>query len=349
MNPTTYGLDLAKNVFQVFWIECDGRERNVQIKRAKLREFFTKRVPGRVAMESCATAHYWGRELAALGHEVLAIHARYVKAYVVGAHKSDAHDAVAIWRAANDPMTRAVTIKTAAQQSVLALHRIREQLVKMRTMQINQMRGLLLEFGIVLSTGREAGMKSFATQAEQIASVLGGPLTESLREQFARIGELDGHIATQERRIADQARTDPRCKRLEKVSGIGPLTASAAVATLGDARAFASGRELAAFLGLVPRQTGTGGKTRLGPITRGGDEYLRRLFIHGARAVVCRGKDHSPWLAQAIARRPKNVAVVAQANKMVRIAWALLAHEREYDPKHVSQRPARQRPAAAIA
>lgn len=346
MNATTYGLDLAKNVFQVFWIEPDGSERNVKIKRAKLREFFARRAPGRIAMEACATVHYWARELAGLGHEVLAIHARYVKPFV-GPHKSDARDAVAIWRAAHDPKTRPVALKSAEQQAVLALHRVREQWVKMRTMHINQLRGLLAEFGIVLPAGRQAGLKAFSERAAQLQASLSGPLLESLREQFARIGELDEHIARQEQRIQAQGRTDPRCARLDEVPGIGFLTASAMRATIGDGRAFGSGRELAGFLGLVPRQHGTGGKTRLGAITKSGDEYLRRLFIHGARALVCRGKNPSPWLVEMVRRRPKNVAVVAQANKLVRIAWALLAHDRRYDAGHVSTRPLKPRPGAA--
>jgi transposase len=339
-------LDLAKNVFQVFWIELDGSQRNVPIKRAKLREFFAKRASGRIAMEACATAHYWGRELAGLGHEVLGIHARYVKPFV-GPHKSDARDATAIWRAAHDPKTRPVTLKSAEQQAILALHRVREQLVKMRTMQINQLRGLLAEFGIVLPAGREAGLKAFSERAAQMEASLSGPLLESLREQFDRIGALDKQIESQERRLQVQARTDPRCARLDEVAGIGFLTASATVATIGEGRAFRSGRELAGFLGLVPRQHGSGGKTRLGSITKSGDEYLRRLFIHGARAVVFRGKGHSPWLSEVLRRRPKNVAVVAQANKMVRIAWALLAHDRRYDSGHVSTRPVKPRTGGA--
>lgn len=340
MHATTYALDLAKNVFRCFWIDSDGARHNRNITRAGMREFFAKRAPGRVAMEACATSHYWARELKAFGYEVIVIDAKAVKAYREGAHKSDARDALAIWRAAQDSTTRKVSVKTAAQQAVLALHSVREQLVKMRTMQINQLRSILAEFGIVFPTGRIKLMKEFALQAESISLTLGTDLCETLREQFARIAELDTPIELLEQRICAQARTDARCKRLDEVAGIGPLIASATVATIGDGKAFANGRQLAAFIGLVPKQSGTGGKIHLGKITKSGNEYLRRLFIHGARAVVC-GKNHSPWLTEVLKRRPKNVAVVAQANKLVRIAWALLAHERDYDRHYVSRRPKR--------
>jgi len=339
MNATTYGLDLAKNSFELYWVDAQsGRERRRTLKRCQLIDYLARLPAGRVAMEACGSAHYWARRISALGHEGLLLPARFVKRFV-GIHKSDAIDAQAIWTAAQQRGAPTVAVKSPDQQAVLSLHRIRELLVKMRTAQINQLRGLLQEFGMVLPAGRERGLKALDQQAQALEQAVPGVLLHSLREQRERIRQLDAELQSLEQRIHSVARNDPNYARLIKIPGIGPLTASAFIATITDAALFKSGRQLAAFLGLVPRRSGTGGKLRLGPITRTGDAYLRRLLIHGARAVVSHSKAPSPWLAALLARRPKNVAVVARANKTVRVAWAMLVRGERYEPNHVSVRP----------
>lgn len=221
-----------------------------------------------------------------------------------------------------------VSLKSEAQQAVLMLHRMREQLVKMRTMQVNQLRGLLYEFGADLPQGRLRGMARVPSELAQLEQTLPAMVIEALRDQVARIAAFDTDIAGIEEKLTAWKQEDKAAKKLMKISGVGLLTATAAVATVGDAAAFKNGREFAAFIGLAPRQSGTGGRVKLLGISKRGDVYLRTLLIHGARVVVTRSKQREPWLEKLLARRPLNVAVVALANKMARIIWALLAHDR---------------------
>ncbi|MBS0554914.1 MAG: IS110 family transposase, partial [Proteobacteria bacterium] len=220
------------------------------------------------------------------------------------------------------------------QQAVLMLHRMREQLVKMRTMQINQLRGLLYEFGVNLPAGRQKGMAEVAPTLAQLEDTLPAMVLEALQAQRARIDTLTQDIAEIERKLVTWRKEDEAARRLMQIPGVGVLTATAAVATIGEAKVFRSGREFAAFLGLVPRQSGTGGRVKLLGISKRGDVYLRKLLIHGARSVISHGKERAPWLEGLLARRPLNAVVVALANKMARTLWALLAHGRDYEKRH---------------
>jgi transposase len=337
MNGTTFGLDLAKRVMQVHWVETEtGEICRRQLKRGQVLEFFARRAPAVIAMEACGSAHFWGRKLVGLGHQVRLVAAQFVRPFVK-TNKTDAADAQAIWEAAQRPGMRFVAVKSEGQQAVLMLHRMREQLVKMRTMQVNQLRGLLYEFGAELPAGRAAGLERIPGELAKLESVLPAIVIDTVREQLKRIEGLDQDIAEIERRLAAWKKDDAASRRLMAIPGVGLLTATAAVATIGEARAFKSGRELAAFVGLVPRQSGTGGRVKLLGISKRGDVYLRTLLIHGARAVITHGKQHDAWLTRLLARRPFNAAVVALANKMARTIWALLAHERAYRKDYAAQ------------
>ena len=330
MKVTTFGLDLAKHVFQLHWVEPEtGEVRRKALKRDQMMKFFVQRAPSVVAMEACGSAHYWARKLIGLGHEVRLIAAQFVRPYVKR-NKTDAADAQAIWEAVQRPEMRFVAVKDEHQQAVLTLHRMREQLVKMRTMQINQLRGLLYEFGANLPKGRQQGMAQVGAQLAQLEDTLPAMVIDALRGQLQRVQALSRDIEDIERKLALWRKEDAAAKRLMAIPGVGLLTATAAVATIGDATVFKNGRQFAAFLGLVPRQAGTGGKVRLFGISKRGDTYLRKLLIHGARSVITHQKARAPWLEQLLARRPFNAAVVALANKMARTIWALLAHDRTY-------------------
>jgi transposase len=299
-------------------------------------------------MEVCGSAHYWGRQLRALGHEVKLIAAQFVRPFVQ-TNKTDAADAQAIWEAAQRPQMRLVALKDEGQQSVLALHRMREQLVKLRTMQSNQLRGLLYEFGVVLPVGRERALAELPEKLASLEKRLPAMLLTTLRRQQARLTELTEDIVAIERQLKQWSKGETAAqsasRRLQDIPGVGLLTATAAVATVGDAKSFRSGREFAACLGIVPRQSGTGGRVKLLGISKRGDVYLRTLLIHGARAVINRRQEPDPWLQKLLARRPPNVAAVALANKMARMIWALLAHGRTYEPGYVSIRPVTGQPA----
>jgi transposase len=337
MKPTVVGVDIAKRVFQLHWVEQDSGEIvTVQLKRAKLLEHFANRAACVVGMEACGGAQHWARELHKLGHEVRLLSARMVKPFV-GGNKNDAADARAIWTAVQQPGTKLAAVKSEAQQAVLALHRMRQQLVKFRTAQINGLRGLLTEYGEVMPLGRAAVRAQIAGVLQRLADRLPGLLIDTLREQVARVGELDVQIQEIERRLQQWHRHDAASQRIAAIPGVGLLSATAAVATMGDAKVFKSGREFAAWLGLVPRQSGTGGRVRLLGISKRGDTYLRTLLIHGARATITHGKEHPAWITNLAQRRPKNVAVVALANKMARTIWALLAHERVYQSGYMRQ------------
>jgi len=259
---------------------------------------------------------------------------------LVVVNKTDAADARAIWTAMQQPQMRTVAAKTEDQQAMLSLHRMRALLVKFRTMQVNQLRGLLYEFGVTFRAGRLAGLTEIRVRMAELEDTLPGAMICSVQDQLKRIDGLGQDIDQLEKRMGTWQKQDAACRAIAQVPGIGKLTATALVATMGDAKTFKSGREFAAFLGLVPRQSGTGGKIRLGSISKRGDAYLRTLLIHGARSVMCHAKVPTTWQTQIQARRPANVAAVALANKMARTAWAILAHAQAYQKDYVSVKPA---------
>jgi transposase len=338
MNRIAVGVDIAKRVFQLHWVEpATGEIVALQLKREKFLEHFANRSSCVIGMEACGGSQHWARSLQKLGHEVKLLSARMVKPFV-GGNKNDAADARGIWTAMQQPGIKGVAVKSEQQQAVLALHRMRQQLVKFRTAQINGLRGLLSEYGEVMPQGRAGIKKDIPAALQRIAERLPAVLIDTLREQYARLGELDQQILQIERRLRQWHHQDVDSQRIAEIPGVGLLSATAAVAMMGDAKAFKSGREFAAWLGLVPRQSGTGGRVRLLGISKRGDTYLRTLLIHGARAVLTHSKSPPEWLTELVKRRPQNVAVVAMANKMARTIWALTAHERTYQKGYVSQR-----------
>jgi transposase len=327
-------------VFQLHWVDVEtGEIVSRQIRRAGFLAHFANRAPCLIGMEACGGAHHWARRLMEMGHQVKLMPGKAVKAFVSG-NKNDAADARAIWLAVQQPGVKAVAIKTEAQQAVLALHRMRQQLVKFRTMQSNGLRGLLTEYGEVMTVGRAALNRAMSDVMTRLSDRLPATLINTLREQWDMLGKLDKQIAEIEQRLLAWMQQDQACKAIAQIPGVGLLTATAAVATMGDARAFRSGREFAAWLGLVPGQTGTGGRVRLLGISKRGDTYLRTLLIHGARAVMRHAKEPGAWLEGISKRRPPNVVTVALANKMARTIWALLAHDRSYQKQYVSIRQA---------
>ena len=333
------GVDTAKNVFQVYTMDKDtGEVISKQLKRAQFLQWFANRTPCLIGMEACGGSQHWARKLQEMGHEVKLMSGKMVKAFVCG-NKNDAADARAIYMAAKQPEVKAVAVKSEGQQAVLAMHRIRQQLVKIRTAQINELRGLLGEYGEVSGTGRKAFDAGMKAALERLAERLPAPLIDTLRDQWNELARLDERIARIEAALRAWLREDRGARAIAEIPGVGLLTATAAVAAMGDAKAFRSGREFAAWIGLVPGQTGSGGKVRLLGMSKRGDTYLRTLLIHGARAVLQHARTPSPWLQQLSQRRPSNVVIVALANKIARMIWAVLAHECAYDKDHVSMRP----------
>ena len=339
MDRTTYGLDIAKNVMQMHWVDVDtGEIGRKKLARAKLAEHFAQLRPVRVVMEACGSAHHWARVLGGLGHEVELLPARQVRPFV-RSNKDDAADARAIWVAAQHGDIRRVPIKNCEQQAVLALHRTRQHWVSVRTATVNALRGLLYEFGIVLRGGRQAGLKALAEQRAVIDEKLPEAMRRLVNGQLQSLERVDERIDELEQELAALQRQMDKAVQLRKVQGIGVLGATALAATLGDGAAWRSGREFSASLGLVPAHNGTGGKARIGRISKRGDPYLRTLLIHGARAVIENSKQKPKWLEQMLVRRPMNVVIVALANKMARMAWALVAHGREYQRDWQAARP----------
>jgi len=288
-----------------------------------------------VGMEACGGAHHWGREIGKLGHPVRLMSAQFVKPYVKS-NKSDANDAEAICEAVSRPGMRFVELKTVRQQELQGLHRVRSGLVAQRTGLANRIRGLLTEFGVVMPRQLAQVRRALPWILEDGENGLSGALRGLLEGLRADLERLDERIAELDRLIRQAVREDPACERLAQIEGIGPLTASALVAAVGTGAAFTNGRGMAAFLGLVPRQHGSGGKAGLGAISKRGDAYLRTLLIHGARSVLryaaSKTDRRSRWLQSLMARRNKNIAAVALANKNARIAWALLARGQSYRP-----------------
>lgn len=326
---TTYGLDIAKNVFQVHWVDLDtGEIHRKKLTRAKVTQFFAQRPPGRIAMEACGGAHHWGRTLSALGHAVELLPAIQVKKNVSG-NKDDAADARAIYKTADDREIRRVPVKTVQQQADLAAHRVRSHWISVRTATMNSLRGLLYEFGVVLPKGKGAGLMALREQRAQIDSKLPPLMVHILEEQLQALQQLDAHVKAMEQQIEMAQRGSELARRLRKAPGIGLLGATALAATLGDGWAWRNARQFACCLGLVPRHTGSGGKVRIGGISKRGDSYLRTLLIHGARNLV-RMANAPEWIAQLRKRRPFNVVATAVAHKLARTAWAMAAHGTEY-------------------
>ena len=336
MQITTIGLDIAKNVFQVHGI--DAAEKVVvrkQLRRGQVLKFFASLQPCLVGMEACATAHHWTRELTQLGHEVRLMPAKDVKAYVKR-NKNDAADAEAICEAVRRPTMRFVRVKSAEQQGRLMQHRARDLLLRQQTQTINALRAHLAELGIVAAQGREGLKQLLAIIADEKDARLPIDARASLIVLAAQLQALHTMIGSIEKRIVVQHRANEASKRLECIHGIGVIGASAITATVTDPSAFRSGRDFAAWVGLVPRQDSTGGKQKLGPISKQGDRYLRRILVVGAISVLRRAKlnpEKYPWLTQLLARRPFKVVAIALANKMARIAWALLANGSHYRPR----------------
>ncbi len=326
---TTVGLDIAKNVFRVHGIDEAGEVVAARsLRRGRVLAFFSGLPPCLVGLEACATAHHWARELTKLGHEVRLIPPSYVKAYV-RRQKNDAADAAAICEAVTRPSMRFVPVKTIDQQSVLMLHRARSLLVSQRTALINALRGHLAEFGIVAAQGRQGAARLMALLAESREEEIPGVARAALLPLVRQIERLDHEVRALDRQILEWHRASEASRRLATIPGIGPLTASALVAGVTDPAHFRSGREFAAFLGLVPRQSSTGGKERLGRISKMGDRYLRTLLIVGATAVLRHARKEGSalkgWARALMERKPFRVAAVALANKMARIAWAVMA------------------------
>lgn len=339
MDRTTYGLDIAKNVMQLHWIDNEtGEIGRKKLVRAKLSEFFAALRPVRVAMEACGSAHHWARVLGGLGHQVELLPAQQVRAFV-RSNKDDAADARAIWLAAQQPDIRRAPIKTVEQQAVISLHRTRSHWVSVRTATTNMLRGLLYEFGVVLPSSKQAGLKAVSTNRAQIDDRLPQVMRRLVDLQLQTLKDVEHSIDQIEAEIAEQQRQLDKARVLREVPGIGVLGATALAATLGDARGWRSGREFAASLGLVPAHSGTGGKTRIGHLSKRGDPYLRTLLIHGARSVITHAKVKPTWLEELLKRRPTNVVAVALANKMARTAWALVAHGRAYRSEWKSTLP----------
>jgi transposase len=337
MSVQVVGVDIAKRVFQLHWVDKGtGEVVSKQIRRAKFLEHFANRPACLVGMEACGGAQHWARELRKLGHEVKMMSAKFVKAFVPG-NKTDAADAQAIWLAAQQACVRAVAIKSEEQQAILSLHRMRSQLVRFRTAQINCVRSLLGEYGEVMAVSRKTFQREIGSVLTKIAERLPRLLLDTLLEQVQRIRSLDEQISGIADRLEQWHEQNVDSVRVAKIPGVGVLTATAVLSVMGEAGAFRSGREFSAFLGLVPRQSGTGGRVRLLGISKRGDRYIRQLLIHGARTVLTRGRYPSEWTVNIRQRRPTNVAVVALANKTARTIWALVAHGREYDHSHCAQ------------
>lgn len=338
MKLTTVGIDLAKNVFQVHGIDEHGKVLvRKQLRRDQMATFFVNLPPCLLGIEACGSAHHWARKLQAMGHTVRLMAPQFVKPYVK-TNKNDAADAEAICEAVGRPNMRFVPVKNVEQQAVLALHRVRQGFVRARTAQANQIRGLLGEFGLIVPQG----IGHIATRVPELiedgANELPGAFRLLIQRLLDHLKELDRQVEELEEKIHAWHRSSDLSRKLAMVPGIGPITASALVASIGDAKNFDGGRQVAAWLGLVPRQHSSGGKSNLLGMSKRGDTYLRTLLIHGARSVIYRVSqrtDACNWISSLVNRRNKNVAAVALANKNARIAWALLAHDRQFDASYV--------------
>ena len=339
MKITTIGIDLAKEMFQIHGVDTHGKAvLRKPLRRSEMAKFFTHLEPCLIGMEACGSAHHWARKLGEFGHTVKLMAPQFVKPYVKS-NKNDMADAEAICEAVARPNMRFVPMKNIEQQAILSVHRARQGFVKARTAQGNQMRGLLSEFGIVMPQGIHSIMKRIPEILEDAENGLPGTMRRLLERLNKHLKELDRQVDELELQIKLWHKESELSRKLEAIPGIGPITASAIVATVGDATAFKNGRQMAAWMGLVPRQHSSGGKQNLLGISKRGDTYLRTLLIHGARAVVRFAENKAEpnqWLCKLMARRNKNVATVALANKNARIIWALLAKGTTFRLDHTS-------------
>jgi transposase len=331
---TTIGLDIAKSVFQVHCVDAGGHVvLRRQLKRRYVLAFFNKLPPCLVGIEACASAHHWSRELQALGHTVRLMPPAYVKPYVKR-HKNDATDAEAICEAVSRPNMRFVETKTPEQQSCLTLHRTRHLLVRQQTSVINAIRAHLAEFGIVAPVGRRGVDQLLGVVADARDKRLPDVARACVAALGAQLQMLKAQILEFDRMIRAWHRSSEASRRLDAIPGVGPALATALVASVAEPKAFRSGRDFSAWIGLVPRQNSSGGKDKLGSISKRGDRYLRSLFTAGALAVIryakIHGTTHRPWLTGLLARRPTKVAAIALANKLARIAWAMMARGEQY-------------------
>jgi transposase len=329
---TTVGLDLAKHVFQVHGVDANGATvLRKQLRRGQVLAFFAKMPPCLIGLEACATAHHWARELGALGHEVRLMPAQYVKAYVKR-NKTDAADAEAICEAVRRPSMRFVPIKTAEHQAALLLHRGRERLVRLRTAVANALRAHLAEFGVTAPLGLRNLAGLIAIVRDETDARLPELARTVLRVLADQVEQLTTALATLEQQLMAWHKSNPVSQRLATIPGIGPIIATAIAATVAEPSEFRSGREFAAWLGLVPRQSSTGGKARQSGISKRGDRYLRRLMINGSSANLLRSKatNADPWVIGLRGRRPPLVVAVALANKTARIAWAVMQRQEDY-------------------
>lgn len=341
MEITTIGVDLAKTVFQVNGVCADGTVAfNKPLRRAQMLPFFAKLDPCLIGMEACGSSHHWARELTKLGHEVKLMSASYVKAYVKRG-KSDAADAAAICEAVTRTTMRFVAIKSEEQQAILSLHRVRQSLISQRTQLANMIRGLLAEFGIIFPRGIDH-LRGFAHEM-QAGELLDIP--ETAEDVIAllcdQLIDLDHRIRRLDQAICEQSRKDERIELLQTIPGVGPVTASAIVATIGNGRQFRSARDFAAWIGLTPLNKSSGGKEVLGRISRMGDRYLRKLLVNGMASRVRYAKSKpdkaDPWLCNLLDRKPAKLAAVAMANKTARVAWAVLTNGEPYREECAAQ------------
>ena len=329
---TTIGLDLAKSVFQVHAVDAMGSVvMRKRLRRSQVLAFFAEIPPCLIGLEACATAHYWARELIALGHEARLMPPNYVKAYVKR-NKHDVADAEAICEAVRRPSMRFVPIKTAEQQSALMMHRARDLLVRQRTMLVNALRGHLAEFGLIEAQGLHKVAKLIAIVTDENDGRVPYIARQVLQVMINHIEDIQVRIVGLEKQLLAWHKSNPVSQRLATIPGIGPIIATAIAATVADPNTFRSGREFAAWLGLVPRQNSTGGKARLGGISKRGDSYLRRLLVNSAHTVLLCSKQAKtdPWLTSLLTRKPRLVAAVALANKRARLVWALMSRQDTY-------------------
>ena len=331
---TTIGLDIAKSVFQVHGVDVQGKVIiRRQLKRRHVLAFFRKLPPCLVGMEACASSHHWSRELQGLGHTVRLMPPAYVKPYVKR-QKNDATDAEAICEAVTRPNMRFVATKTPEQQSCLMLHRTRHLFIRQQTAVINAIRAHLAEFGIVAPVGRHGVDELLRIVADAIDQRVPEIARACVAALGAQLRVLKVQILEFDRRIMAWHRSNAASRRLDAIPGVGPALATALVASVADPWAFRSGRDFSAWVGLVPKQHSSGGKDKLGGISKRGDRYLRSLFTTGALAVIryakIHGTRHRPWLTALLARRPTKVAAIALANKIARIAWAMMAKGERY-------------------
>jgi transposase len=336
MNISIVGLDLAKNVFHVVCFNEHFKEvKKRMLRRHQVLQFFTRLPSCQIGMEACASSHYWGRELRALGHSVKLIPPQYVKPYLRG-NKNDYNDARAIAEAVTRPSMPSVAIKTVAEQDMQAIHRMRSQCIRDRTALSNSTRGLLGEYGIVFSTGLATLRNSIHGVLEDADNGLSDRFRNLLAQRHEQLVELDKHIEFYTKELELLSQQDEACQRLQTIPGFGPIVSSAFRSAIGDGRAYAHGRDASASLGLVPRQHSSGGKNVLLGISKRGDRYLRSQLVHGARAVVVQAarKDDplSRWINRIREERGWNKAVVAMANKMARVGWAILRYNTDYQP-----------------